>query len=551
MYNKKELVEKITSNYWTFIKLFFTKNWKTIKSQTELSKDLFEKEFWNEVNKYNEKTEKFNKYMTVKENELNRIEDIKRSEKEKLDIILEKVNKNLKLLEDENVKLEEINLDLNEYKNVLLNFADRFNNNTSKIDELIEWILKYENHIKEDLDEKLIKIKQDLKIFFDEEKEKIVKFLEEKSKNVIDDKYNIENLKLNEEKREVFHFDLGIIIKYSLLLIWALWISVIDFLLVQQIVKEEFDLWRWAAQSYIILVNYVIPFIPSFILIFWEFLALKYLKTHKLLIKSVHFFSFILIFIILSTVFFTFDNYNFVLIESFSMYDLLVRIAIFVIAIPITVTILSKFFKTHEFIDYIRHFFLPISFVFLWLKYFFEHFILKDRKNKLLKESYEFKVDLSDLDSINKKEHKLDDIFIIPRTFHDDLNQVSVKTEKALSNIKDLQAFLKRDIWENNVKKIWFLWRLFWWNSYDNINNQNIISILDWKIERLRNSIQDIWKDMEEHWKIIDKKYEQDIENIYNGINLIKSNRKVYKKQYEDNKQIVEEAIDEALFSLK
>ncbi|MBT3726502.1 hypothetical protein HOG21_02095 [bacterium] len=63
--------------------------------------------------------------------------------------------------------------------------------------------------------------------------------------------------------------------------------------------------------------------------------------------------------------FFTFDNYNFVLIESFSMYDLLVRIAIFVIAIPITVTILSKFFKTHEFIDYIRHFFLPISFVFL------------------------------------------------------------------------------------------------------------------------------------------------------------------------------------------
>ncbi|MBT3726503.1 hypothetical protein HOG21_02100 [bacterium] len=76
--------------------------------------------------------------MTVKENELNRIEDIKRSEKEKLDIILEKVNKNLKLLEDENVKLEEINLDLNEYKNVLLNFADRFNNNTSKIDELIE-----------------------------------------------------------------------------------------------------------------------------------------------------------------------------------------------------------------------------------------------------------------------------------------------------------------------------------------------------------------------------------------------------------------------------
>ncbi|MBT3726501.1 hypothetical protein HOG21_02090 [bacterium] len=50
------------------------------------------------------------------------------------------------------------------------------------------------------------------------------------------------------------------------------------------------------------------------------------------------------------------------------------------------------------------------------------------------------------MDSINKKEHKLDDIFIIPRTFHDDLNQVSVKTEKALSNIKDLQAFLKRDI---------------------------------------------------------------------------------------------------------
>jgi hypothetical protein len=41
-------------------------------------------------------------------------------------------------LEEENISLGEINSDLNEDKDILLKFSDRFKNSTSKIDKLIE-----------------------------------------------------------------------------------------------------------------------------------------------------------------------------------------------------------------------------------------------------------------------------------------------------------------------------------------------------------------------------------------------------------------------------
>jgi len=76
--------------------------------------------------------------MISKEQELNDIENKKRTEKSKLDIISKKIKQNLELLEEENISLKELNSSLTEYKNTLLNINERFNNNTDKIDELIE-----------------------------------------------------------------------------------------------------------------------------------------------------------------------------------------------------------------------------------------------------------------------------------------------------------------------------------------------------------------------------------------------------------------------------
>jgi hypothetical protein len=42
------------------IKKYFKWHWKTVKSRKDLSKEFFEKEFWNELEKYHQNTEGFN-----------------------------------------------------------------------------------------------------------------------------------------------------------------------------------------------------------------------------------------------------------------------------------------------------------------------------------------------------------------------------------------------------------------------------------------------------------------------------------------------------------
>lgn len=531
--------------YEKIIKSYFKEKWKTIKSIKLLEDELFQKEFWAEVDNYDNYTEKFNEYISSKEQELNDIENKKRTEKSKLDIISKKIKQNLELLEEENISLKELNSSLTEYKNTLLNINERFNNNTDKIDELIEWIVKYEKVAKDDINDILEKSKIELGEFFEKEKENILKFLEEKSKKVIDDKYNVEKLKLDQEKKEAFHFEWKIFWKYLLIFFLVFWIATIDFLLVQHIVVEEFDLWRNPDLSIKILVYYIIPFLPSFVLIFWEFLVLKYLKKQIILKVTVHIFSIISVLFIIFTVFFTYHNLWFILVDTINMYDLLSRILIFIIAIPITISILNKFFKTDEFFEFTRHLFLPFIFIVISIKYFFESFILRNKKNKLLKESFTYKLDLSQIDLFIKKDHRLDGLLSTPRIFGEDLNQVSIKTEKALDNIKKLQAFLSKDDIEDN--KIWFFSRLFWKKQ----GNINIVWTLDWKIERLKENIKIIGKDIEEQENIIDNKFQKDINNINKDVSQVKENRKKYKEKFNTNKQTIEDAISEALTELK
>lgn len=145
------------------------------------------------------------------------------------------------------------------------------------------------------------------------------------------------------------------------------------------------------------------------------------------------------------------------------------------------------------------------------------------------------------------KNHKLDDLLSIPRTFNEDLNQVSIKTEKALDNIKNLQAFLQKDYIES-TEKVWFFRGLFWfWKQKDNLLLWNV----NWKIARLKQDIKIIWKDIIEQEELVDKKYQKDIDNIYSSISNKKQIRKNYKKNYDSNRKNVKEAISSALSELK
>ena len=451
---------------------FYDKNWKTPESDKKLMKEFFVHFFWKYIEEYNEKTQEFTKYMLEREVERTNIEHKKIWDTKPFEDVLKKLNKHLELLEQENIYLEESSSDINSYKKILSNFKDRFNKNTENLEGFINKINEYENTIKNEIKEELEKTKNNIKLFFEKEKEKITLFLEKKSKKIIEEKFRIEKLTLDEEKRENFHFDLSIFIKYILLFWWALIICFIDFYLVQDIVIEEFDIdFKRDDESKKILYTIIIPLVPSFLLIFGEFLFNKNLKYIKFLKWLIHIVSFVSIILIIALVFVTFDiaaSYFFRFIENPSLFDLLVRILLFWMAIPLTVMLLVKFFDWNEFIDFLKHLILPFIFLFLALKYYFEYMVLKKRKDDFLKDEFTFHLSLKDLKLFNEKEKQLDKVYHISDVFVNDLDDIWEKIEKAYSNISNLYTFL----------------------SKDQIGREtNIRWTLDWKIERLKRDI--------------------------------------------------------------
>jgi pimeloyl-CoA synthetase len=97
-----------------------------------------------------------------------------------------------------------------------------------------------------------------------------------------------------------------------------------------------------------------------------------------------------------------------------------------------------------------------------------------------------------------------------------------------LANIKNVQSFLNKNIDDNGI-----------WKT------------LNVKIERLKENIESIWKDTFKQEEFIDKKYQKEIDNIYENIKMVKENRRIYKSNYENNRKIFESAIDEALSLIK
>ena len=269
----QNLKSRLSKTYWDYINKFFQKNSNNPESQKQVLDEIMKNEFWDQTDEYNKKTDQFNDFIKSKFGELNEIEKSKVEDRKKLGSVLDKLNKQLELLENDNSTLEEILLDLNEFKSIISNFKDRFSWSKSKLNELIEHISKADKVSKKEIRDLLEKSKKDIIKYFEFEHKRIEKFLEEKSKKVIEDKYNIEKLKISEHKRNAFAFDLKLVVKYLLLLWWVIWIASIDFLLIQDLVIQEFDVGsssRLYEQNYNkwLLITIIIPLLPSFVLIF-------------------------------------------------------------------------------------------------------------------------------------------------------------------------------------------------------------------------------------------------------------------------------------------
>lgn len=535
-------LEKVVS-YKDEVDQFFIKNEKNIENRKKLTDTLFQNEFKLENKNYNDATDQYNEFMHDKQEELKNIEDFKRKEKAKFWTIEKKIQKNIDFLKSEKNILSDIHMNLEEYRWYLESFLERFKQANTRISELLTGVVEYESSAKKEIDDELVRMKESIWKFFEAEKEKLKIHLNQSGESIIQDKFLVEKLKISQDKKDNLHFDLNLFVKYTLLLGLILWVAIVDFWLVQTIVIEEFNLSRSAEPSEVFLVHYIIPFLPSFVLIFAEFLVLKYLWHKKLLRKMMHIFALIVVLIVLLSVFFTINGTNIEYVEP-KIYDLVARILIFVIAIPVTVSILVHFFKTHEFFNFIRHIFLVIFLPILCLRYFFEHFILKKKKDSHIEKTFEFKMDMSELSKFQETLYDNTTFLSIPRTFHDDLNKVSLKTEKAISDIQQLQSYISK---RSKPEKKWFFSRVFWLFSSENWSNSTTEWSIDIYMWELKKGLQEVIAEKSQYDTMIEQQFEKEAQNIEESIQNVEQKRKVFKEDYENKKKTLLQAIHDGI----
>jgi hypothetical protein len=131
-------------------------------------------------------------------------------------MVLNKVDKNVSLLEKENISLGVINDELNAFKKVILNFQERFSTSKTILNDLIGKIRSIEITARDEIDNTLLIAKQDIQKFFNVEQKRILKTLEEKSKKILDEKFQSEKLKIEDYRIKFPSIDRRRLIKHFL-----------------------------------------------------------------------------------------------------------------------------------------------------------------------------------------------------------------------------------------------------------------------------------------------------------------------------------------------
>ncbi|MBS9784143.1 hypothetical protein KGV55_02215 [Candidatus Gracilibacteria bacterium] len=300
-----DLKQKILASK-EYIQDFYKKNGNSPEVRKNLSDSFLKEAFGDEIDLYNEKTERFTEKMQENQNKLVAIEKKKQKEKEGLNGIGEVIKKHIDILNEEYRELEDIRGNLKEYKNDMGYFKEKFEESTDKINELTEILQEYEFAGKKDIKTAVDELKEKMEAFSEEIQPQITKKLKEKAQEVLGENFEKERRQLDAIKRVHLHFDWMIFIKYFLLIGGAIALCCIDFFLVQAIVIEEFNLSRSASPQTVFLVTYIIPLIPSVILLGGEFIVRKFLKNDIGFQRFISILYWFIVFFIILTVFFTF-----------------------------------------------------------------------------------------------------------------------------------------------------------------------------------------------------------------------------------------------------
>ena len=548
----------IIESYSKYIKKFFSENWDTLVSHRKLSNELFYKIFWDEEESFQRRTHQFERYIKLKQLELWNLEDKKLEDKKSLEQILERVKKNLSLLKKDWDKFDDIRQDLVEYKTIISNFNKKFNSSEEKLISLIDNISKYEITAKDELHQVLDSARIDIKKFFEWEHKKIIKFLKDKSKETIDKKFLEEKLKIDEHKIKLLHFDFYNFIKY-LIIIWAAFsIIYIDFELVQKLLVDLNDLNEkkvikrfkelWIYNLYM----YILPLIPSVILIFGEYFNLKYFKRFKKLSILIHLLAFCSAMLIILSALFDFEQLiqalnamwkegsgTYEIYNKDSIEDIYFRALIFWVWVPTLIYGLYIKFNFNEFVQFLSEFFWWVYWILMFIprfiysnyRYYKDNRVLAKKRKYHIEETNQYFINTEQLEKLFKvKENEFVKLFSIPKTFNHDMLEFEDKLSIIIGRINDFEAYLTKD--EVNSNNIWFFARLF------RKSKCTFANVLDNKIERLKFSIAEIGVMIKEQEKEVNNKYQSAIDVIHDQINEVKENRKIFLDEYEHKKEL-------------
>lgn len=387
----------------------------------------------------------------------------------------------------------------------------------------IKWKYRdYTNNIKNDLIEhgKVLKeeIKQKLLKEYDEKKN----FINE----ITDQKIDQENASLKERFKiflwNIFIGDFQQILKYFLLILFTIWISVLDYFLIRDSILNEMN---QNPQTASLIYKVIVPFIFSWWIIIWEYLNAKFIKWQRKI-----FFHIITVFVIVLSVLSSVYTLNmetqlyslidmfrsFEISQSFTLANFVVRIIVFTLLIPLDIFILNKLIQRDNFTDVckdsIQIFFkvIVLPFIRCYVKIrnigvFFRRIIKRKQNKKIF-------IDISNIRISHEKEiNGIKENLQLSKLFKLEINQVFNQIHDMEKECSNLHIYLKN-------------WKIVFWENLKNLdkNFKSIKSNIKVSLLEIINSLYSQIQRKEEMLNDIREQLGHEEQDIINKRNQVK-----------------------------
>ncbi|MBS9784144.1 hypothetical protein KGV55_02220 [Candidatus Gracilibacteria bacterium] len=230
------------------------------------------------------------------------------------------------------------------------------------------------------------------------------------------------------------------------------------------------------------------------------------------------------------------------------VFDLIVRLIIFLFGIPIIIRVLVRFFDTDEFVDFIRYLAFPIYALPLYIYLLIERKFLLRREEQVFARAHKFAIDFSTFEANIAENMSADKIFSLSEMVNTNFSEVRTKSDRLFDTLKRIESYLAREK-EQSKKTGFFAWLGGLFSS--KTSKENLSDSISTKIARLEKDIENTSKKIQHLKGVIDSNYQGEIANIENHIKILQENRKNEKAFYEKRKAEYQEIIDKTLISIK